>query len=113
MDYRLKHPLSHDPNDLLGGASPCPVGTPFIRPDKHTVQNVLGIIEGALRRTGRVDQSCHEYPKLCATNAVGALQSGELEGAHPAIQDALHGVLASVEKGPSFDEEEDGPRSRG
>ena len=97
----------------MGGASPCPVGTPFIRPDKHTVQNVLGIIEGALRRTGRVDQSCHEYPKLCAANAVSALQSGELEGAHPAIQDALHGVLASVAKGPSFEEEEDGPRSRG
>jgi hypothetical protein len=115
----VQAPIVHgNGNHVLSGSSyqmgsPCPHGTPYIQPDQHTVQNVLGIIEGALRRSSRVDYACHEYPKLCAANAIGALQSGELDGAHPAIQDALHGVLVPSEKGPSPDGEDDAPRSAG
>ena len=80
--------------------SPCPLGTPFISPEKHTVQNVLGIIEGALRRSGRADYSCHEYPQMCTDNAISVIKSGEIEDSHPAMRDAIHGALASVDNDP-------------
>jgi hypothetical protein len=103
----------HSPSYQMEGASPCPMGTPYIRPDQHTVQNVLGIIEGALRRSGRTDYSCHEYPKLCEANAVEAIKSGEIEEAHPAMQDALHGVLSAMDANPppSMDDAESAMRA--
>ena len=87
-------------NSMYQMGSPCPLGTPFIQPEAHTVQNVLGIIEGALRRSGRADYNCHDYPKLCLANAMKAIKGGEIEDAHPAVQDAITGTLASMDPAP-------------
>ena len=45
------------------------LGVPHIKPGEHTVQNVLGLVEMAMRYAGRQEGGCGAYPAFCADNA--------------------------------------------
>ena len=57
--------------------SPCPYGTPVIVSGAYTVQNVLSVIELALRASGRDHAGCADFPCYCMAQAVHRAASGE------------------------------------
>jgi hypothetical protein len=87
-----------DFNGTMHAPSPCPYGTPLIRPDQHTVQNVLGIIEWAIRNSGRDHQGCLDFPQYCAKQM--ANPRGDEGVAHPVFAQAFEGLMAPPNKEP-------------
>lgn len=80
--------------------SPCPYGTPLICPGQHSVQNVLGIIEWAIRHSGRDHAGCGDFPHFCLAQAIQRSGAPEDETMHPVIQQATRELLIPPNKNP-------------
>ena len=82
-----------------GAGAGCPYGTPPIQPDAHTVQNVLGLIEMAIRASGRDHAGAGEFPAVCAAEAMQRMQSGE--PMDPVTARATQALLMPAPQAPS------------
>jgi len=71
-----------------GGASKCRYGTPPILPNQHTVQQVLNLIEYAMRHATLDSMKCYDYPQFCLQEHLNNLKNNREDDMHEVMRQA-------------------------
>ncbi len=69
----------------------CPYRTPYIIPGKHTVADVISIVQHLMRNSNLESMGCGDFPRYCHEAAMERMQSGGPE--NELMQMAAHSLL--------------------